>query len=256
MLNTARTVAKRWRREGKFPGLVRAGACGYRCWKNTRTLIKMPAALSQMRATREVEDPDRLIELAFHGFGGTIRPIQIPSEIRSLLHVVRELKPVRLMEIGTANGGTLFLLAKAAAPNAHIISVDMPGGWFGGGYPRFKARLFKAFTHASQRLDLIRADSHVSSTVDSVRQLLSGQPLDFLLIDGDHTYEGVKQDFETYSPLVRPGGLVAFHDIMSNPFESSSQVHVFWNEVKQNHRADEFVADRSQAGLGIGALWM
>jgi predicted O-methyltransferase YrrM len=41
--------------------------------------------------------------------------------------------------------------------------------------------------------------------------------LDFLFIDGDHTYEGVKQDFEMYTPLVRKGGLVAMHDIVPPP---------------------------------------
>lgn len=33
-----------------------------------------------------------------------------------------------------------------------------------------------------------------------------------LFIDADHSYEGVRRDFESWSPLVRPGGIVAFHD--------------------------------------------
>jgi hypothetical protein len=37
-----------------------------------------------------------------------------------------------------------------------------------------------------------------------------------LFIDGDHRYEGVRRDFEMYSPLVGAGGLIAFHD---NPGE-------------------------------------
>ena len=40
-----------------------------------------------------------------------------------------------------------------------------------------------------------------------------GEKLDFLFIDGDHSYDGVKADFEMYAPMVRPGGLIAFHDI-------------------------------------------
>jgi len=49
---------------------------------------------------------------------------------------------------------------------------------------------------------------------------LNGEPLDFLFIDGDHTYEGVKRDFEMYSPLVRNGGIIAFHDIVKHPPET------------------------------------
>ncbi len=39
-----------------------------------------------------------------------------------------------------------------------------------------------------------------------------GTPIRLLFIDADHSYEGVKQDFELWSPLVEPGGLVLFHD--------------------------------------------
>lgn len=36
--------------------------------------------------------------------------------------------------------------------------------------------------------------------------------IDFLFIDGDHNYEGVKQDWDLYSKLLLPGSIVAFHD--------------------------------------------
>lgn len=38
------------------------------------------------------------------------------------------------------------------------------------------------------------------------------QPLDFLLIDGDHSEAGVRRDWEDWSPLVKAGGVVVFHD--------------------------------------------
>jgi len=37
-------------------------------------------------------------------------------------------------------------------------------------------------------------------------------PVDLLFIDGDHSYEGVKKDFENYSPLVESGGYIIFDD--------------------------------------------
>lgn len=38
------------------------------------------------------------------------------------------------------------------------------------------------------------------------------EPLDVLYIDGDHTYEGVKADYELHAPMVKPGGVIFFHD--------------------------------------------
>lgn len=41
---------------------------------------------------------------------------------------------------------------------------------------------------------------------------LAGKPIDVLFIDGDHTYEGCKDDWDNFSPFVKPGGWVVFHD--------------------------------------------
>jgi predicted O-methyltransferase YrrM len=61
------------------------------------------------------------------------------------------------------------------------------------------------------KIRLIQGDSHDKETLKKV----SDRKYDLLFIDGDHSFEGVKKDFEMYSPLVRKGGLVAFHDIFS-----------------------------------------
>ena len=36
--------------------------------------------------------------------------------------------------------------------------------------------------------------------------------LDLLFIDGDHSYEGVKADWEVYRHILKPGSIIAFHD--------------------------------------------
>ena len=43
------------------------------------------------------------------------------------------------------------------------------------------------------------------------------------MIDGDHTYDGVQADFVCYSPKVRVGGLVLFHDTLAPAFPSVGQ---------------------------------
>lgn len=54
--------------------------------------------------------------------------------------------------------------------------------------------------------------SHDPATVQKAYRHLAGG-IDLLFIDGDHQYASVLTDWLLYSPLVKPGGLVAFHDI-------------------------------------------
>lgn len=55
-------------------------------------------------------------------------------------------------------------------------------------------------------MHLIRADSHKQETFEKVEKILNGRKIGFLFIDGDHTYEGVKKDFEMYNKLAVEGG--------------------------------------------------
>jgi hypothetical protein len=64
----------------------------------------------------------------------------------------------------------------------------------------------------------------------------------------------VKADFEMYSPLVSPGGWIAFHDIVPGPEEEAGGVSVFWQELKARYPVQEFVQDWKQRGYGIGLL--
>jgi predicted O-methyltransferase YrrM len=80
--------------------------------------------------------------------------------------------------------------------------------------------------------------------------------VDFLFIDGDHSYSGVKRDFEDYSPFVRPGGIIAFHDIVKRESEPDIQVWRFWKEIKQKYSHDEFIEPGvSRRKIGIGVIY-
>jgi hypothetical protein len=76
------------------------------------------------------------------------RPVlmgQVRSEILQLGNLLKQLAPKRSLEIGTNYGGTLFLLCTVSAPKAKIISLDLPFGPFGGGYPSRKIPIFRRF---------------------------------------------------------------------------------------------------------------
>jgi predicted O-methyltransferase YrrM len=203
------------------------------------------------------------IELAFASKPDTIeatidycvdRPIlmgQVRSEILELAKILQVSAPKRSLEIGTNYGGTLFLLCTLSPPDAKIISVDLPSGPFGGGYPRRKAPLFRKFVRGDQQLHLIRADSHSLETKKRVLQILDGDQLDYLFLDGDHTYGGVQSDFQMYAPLVRSGGIIAFHDITTYQRASQCEVEKFWGEVKQGYPHREIIEEVKEGSFPI-----
>lgn len=92
--------------------------------------------------------------------------------------------------------------------------------------------------------------------LNRVKATLEGQALDYLFIDGDHTYEGAKRDFELYAPLVRQGGIIALHDIAEHPPALGCEVSRFWKKIKSQYRHTEIIKDPQQGWAGIGVLYV
>jgi predicted O-methyltransferase YrrM len=192
------------------------------------------------------------VEFAFRRhYGIRFMPTQVRSEITQFLGRLSQRPPATVLEIGTYKGGTFFLFTRVATADALMVSLDLPCGQ-NDGYPAWRERLYRGFARDQQRLEVVRDNSHDPRTMKKIRQLLDGRPLELLFIDGDHSYQGVKADFELYSPLVSPEGVIAFHDIVPGP--SSGGVPQFWQELKQTRLATEFVADWKQGGFGIGMI--
>jgi predicted O-methyltransferase YrrM len=195
-----------------------------------------------------------VVDVQFEHYDMRVRAMQIPEEIGALLSTLEAQQPKRIIEIGTAEGGTLFLFTRAAASNATLVSLDLEGKGFGVSYPARNRRLYRAFARGDQTVHLVRGDSHDPSTLHRVGALAEG-PVDLLFIDGDHSYDGVKSDFLDYSPLVRPGGIVALHDIVPASEERVGGVPRYWAELKASHpEAEEYVRSWSQPGYGIGVI--
>jgi predicted O-methyltransferase YrrM len=185
---------------------------------------------------------------------------QKKGELRPFISRLRRQTLRSVVEIGTYRGGTLWLWCQLADPDAVIVSIDLPGGEFGGGYDDAQAEHIRSYARADQKLVLIRANSHLSKTRDELTSALGGRLVDFLFIDADHTYDGVKQDYQMYAPLVRRGGIIAFHDILPHSIEERCEVDVFWEELKRQGMDDfEEFLDRDTPAAervwgGIGAL--
>lgn len=204
---------------------------------------------NQIANTGPIGDANEIFNKGARGFFGMISPIQSRQELVPLLELLQSTKPKTIMEIGTANGGTLFMLTRVVQADGMIISLDLPGGDFGDGYGEDRKALFESFALPNQTMKLIRNDSHLAESLDHVKAILGDTKIDFLLIDGDHTYEGVKQDFEMYSPLVSDRGIIAFHDIVY-----VDDVGRYWSEEIKPKFSDtrEFIATSGvQYGIGV-----
>jgi predicted O-methyltransferase YrrM len=181
--------------------------------------------------------------------------VQKREEIQWLFELVRAARPRIVLEIGLDLGGTFFLWSRAAAPDAHLLAIDArPPGLLGvwSAFPLVR----RGFAVGSQRVSLLMGrDSHSESTFRRVATLLGGRSVEFLFIDGDHSRDGVWQDFNMYSALVAPGGLIAFHDISPNPAEWTHGVARFWQEFTAEHETKERVVS-GEPGFGIGVYWV
>lgn len=204
------------------------------------------------------DKPEEIFSFITNNFFSFFAPMQVPAEFLKFLSLAVAKKPSVILEIGTARGGTLFCLAKAAAPDALLISIDLPRGKFGGGYGLLQKALYHSFVSGRQKLFLLREDSHSAETFAKVKKIIekekSGQPLSLLFIDGDHAYEGVKKDFAMYRSLVGQEEMIGFHDIVPGAPDSAGGVAQFWQETKGAYPHTEIVADWHQGGYGIGVL--
>ena len=209
-------------------------------------------------STRSPRSLDAALDYVYTARPGSIKiaPNQVRSELRAFLILVQQLEPRAVLEIGTGRGGTLFLLARVAAPDATLVSVDISSAAdlrFGGGDFRHRRPLFEAFALDAQRVHFIDGDSQAADTRAAIERKLAGREVDLLFIDGDHTEEGVRSDFELYRDLVRPGGIIAFHDIVDGEPDLVGGVPEFWRRIRTAD-AQELVEDPAQGGYGIGVL--
>lgn len=115
--------------------------------------------------------------------------------------------PLRFVEIGSFAGSSLFLTGKALkriVPQLQGFAIEP------GGHPQF----YEVLKHLQGDVTHLPRFSH--QAVAQLQQLFEqdGKLATFIFVDGDHTYEGVRQDIIDYFPLLAPGGIMMFHDYL------------------------------------------
>jgi cephalosporin hydroxylase len=174
---------------------------------------------------------------------------QIPAEIDAFTEWIQSHGRLDVvLEIGVRRGGTSAHWCGLA--RTRVVGVDWTGkdslGVAG------TQQVADDLQHRFPQYRFVCGDSHDPQTVRWVERALDGHPVDLLFIDGDHSYIGVGKDYQMYQHLVRPGGVIAFHDIVDTAFmrRFGHGVYRLWAELTGEKR--EFCV-RGEWG-GIGAL--
>lgn len=163
------------------------------------------------------------------------------EELYSLISFVELNPPCRIVELGSALGGTFLVWCEVATEYAVIVSVDFA-------YTVENTERMRSYLHPHQKGHFIEGDTHDPATRRQVEDLVGYT--DLLHIDADHSEGAVRADWEMYSPLVCPGGLVVFHDI-----SDGGPIGDLWSELAHRFWTIKFIeSDGNDGWGGIGVL--
>lgn len=130
-------------------------------------------------------------------------------DIASIYSKIEELTYV---EIGCYAGGSACLMLQR--PNTKVISIDL-----GSPIPQSIVQSnVKKLNKFNNQYHYLQGNSQTYEMVDRLKELTN--EIDILFIDGDHSYQGVINDFLLYEVLVKKGGYIVFDD-----YNDPTEVH-------------------------------
>lgn len=161
--------------------------------------------------------------------------------------LMRGMKPSLLVELGTHTGNSYFTFCQAVLEGNLRTQCYAVDSWRGDEHAGlYSDEIFNDV--ASYNRDHYKAFSHLLRTsFNGARDQFKNGSIQLLHIDGLHTYEAVKHDFETWYPKVEDGGVILFHDISES--RDDFGVWKLWDELKYTH-AHWFQFQHSH-GLGV-----
>ena len=204
-----------------------------------------PLTMPALFRTGLAEHHAALIEPLFN-LPARLPPSAWSGHIPFLFALVRMLRPATFVELGVHTGASLIAAASAVAAYrapTQLVGIDtFRGDEHSGQYDgdSLYNELLAYFSHAFPSVRLERR------SFAEAAPLFPRGSIDMLHIDGLHTYEAVREDFETWFDLVSPTGVILMHDI--GVLERGFGVHLLWEDLKTRFSTLEFPHSH---GLGI-----
>ena len=144
-------------------------------------------------------------------------------------------KRSKACEIGVFEGVNSARISLVLSKSGNLYSIDpFFRGRLGISYEKLIAHLHVKRTGNYQKVQWLRGLSHECSA-------LVPDDLDFLFIDGDHSYEGISKDWEQYSRKIKLNGLVLLHDSFAAENSRALGSHKFFEDVISKDTRFEFV---------------
>lgn len=159
--------------------------------------------------------------------------------------LISEIKPSKIVELGVHKGDSLFSMAQSCKDlncKTTLYGIDHWKGDSQAG--KVDDFIFRNVSSISN--NYFKNITLIKSAFDDALKCFDDDSLDIIHIDGYHSYEASKNDFESWIPKLKEDGVLLMHDV----FSQNDDVGVvdFWNEIKREFITIEF--EHSQ-GLGI-----
>ena len=145
-----------------------------------------------------------------------------------------KIEPKVIVEIGVKEGGNLKVLSTLLPKDGLAVGIDT------------RESIPWSMDDSECTVLFISGSSHDNETQDKLKSVLNGRKIDVLFIDGDHSTEGMLQDFNDYSGMVRDGGIIAVHDIYYLP-----EVTKAWERIE----GKKHMSEKKQSSIGIGFIY-
>lgn len=174
---------------------------------------------------------------------------QDERELASLIFILRTRarKVRRVLEIGVYKGGTLWLW-QTLWPNAAVVGIDDMTFMTCGDCELRRAHNdcpFKLHDRNTRRSHMLYKDS------SAVAAQFKKETFDILHIDGDHSAQGVRKDWNNYAPVVKKGtGLIIVHDVVTHD-KKEWGVAEFWDDTLSQLPGAFVINEPNQYGFGV-----